>query len=169
MTALNEKMILSYSGPFLQENIENMGKSLRIKLQEMDVDFSVLQAVFSVYVELCQNILRYSSEGSVGSMEVWAENGNIVIESRNHVTEIQKEVLESILMRLNRMNKVELRQAYIEQRKKESGKDASCAGLGLIEIAKRASEPLLYTFEKEKDYRMFQLNVRIGGKLRCTI
>ena len=169
MTVLNEKVILSYSGPFLQENIEDMGKSLRIKLQQMNVDFSVLQAVFSVYIELCQNILRYSSEKSIGSLEVWIENENIVIESRNHVTESQKEALENHLWHLNQMDKVELRQAYIRQRKKESCENVSSAGLGLIEIAKRASEPLLYTFEKENNYQMFQLNVRIGGKLRCIV
>lgn len=166
---MSENVVLSYSGPFLQENIEGMGKTLRVKLQQMDIDFSILQAVFSVYVELCQNILRYSSEKAVGSLTVWQEDENIVIESRNCITEPQREVLENRLIHLNQMNKVELRQAYIEQRKKESNEDASSAGLGLIEIAKRASEPLVYTFEEEDDYQMFRLNVRIGGKLRCIV
>lgn len=168
MTSLSENVILSYSGPFLQKNIEAMGKTLRIKLRQMDVDFSVSQAVFSVYVELCQNILRYSSEKTVGSLKIWQEEEYIVLESKNFITGDQKEALEKCLRQLNEMNKVELRQACIEQRKKER-KEASGAGLGLIEIAKRASKPLYYTFQEENNCQVFLLNVKIGGKLRCII
>lgn len=166
---MKEEVILSYYGPFLQENIEGMGKVLRKKLQQMEMEFSVMQAVFSVYVEVCHNILHHSSQHQIGGLEIRCEEDTIVIESRNCITTQQKEGLKKRLEHLNRLDKVQLRQAYLEQRKKEGNQREQSAGLGLIEIAKRSMGPLEYQFEQEGSQQVFHLFIRIGGKLRCIV
>lgn len=166
---MKEEVILSYYGPFLQENIEGMGKVLRKSLTAMEIEFSIMQAVFSVYVEMSHNILHHSCRNQCGSLEIRKVGDTIVVESGNCVTNQQKEGLVKRLEELNRLNKVELRKAYLEQRKKEGGESESCAGLGLIEIAKRALGPLEYQFEQEGSQFVFRLFVRIGGKLKCIV
>jgi hypothetical protein len=56
------------------------------------------------------------------------------------------QLLASRIEPLNRMNKDELKAAYKEQLKKARGSDCPSAGLGLIDMARKASAPIEYAW-----------------------
>ena len=65
------------------------------------------------------------------------------------------ERLRKKLTKLQKMDKEELKQYYREQRKKEPEAESKGAGLGFIEMAKRASRPIEFEFEQIDAKRSF--------------
>ncbi len=154
----DENIILSFSGPFSQDLLTEIGGILRKKLKLDDANTSLSMKVFSVFIEQAQNIIHYSAEIIPKQYSVTGEymaNGIIVIgykmkkyyvKSGNLVEKDKVDKLKNKLELLKKMNKDELKKYYKEQRRKGSDEDSMGAGLGFIEIARKSSEPIDYEF-----------------------
>ncbi len=63
-----EGIIFSFSGPVSQSLLEGIGETLRQKMTLEETSTTVTQKVFSIFVELMQNVINYSAErGPVGA------------------------------------------------------------------------------------------------------
>ncbi|MDA0656814.1 MAG: DUF6272 family protein, partial [Proteobacteria bacterium] len=83
---------LDYSGWLDEALVQNLGEGLRKDLAEIGAEGIKPRDIFSVYVELAQNIVRYSDEISesdenkrFGSIRVGKENGGIYVASQNRI------------------------------------------------------------------------------------
>ncbi|MFW5931203.1 MAG: SiaB family protein kinase [Desulfosalsimonas sp.] len=149
-----EGIIFSFSGPVSQNLLEGIGATLRQKMSLEETSTGVMQKVFSIFVELMQNIINYSADrGSVGEEEpelsfgilvIGKKNDQFYIKSGNYISRDQKESLEEKLPVIREMDKDELKKFYKQQRRKEVEEGSKGAGLGFIEMARRASSPIEY-------------------------
>jgi len=168
-----EGIIFSFSGPISQNLLEGIGATLRQKMSLEETSTGVMQKVFSIFVELMQNVINYSVErGSVseedpelsfGILVIGKKNDQFYIKSGNYISRAQKESLEEKLPLIQGMDKDELKRYYKQQRREEVDEGSKGAGLGFIEMARRASRPIEYDFlptEEEGKY-FFVINVVI--------
>ena len=142
-----QRILLSFNGPFSQGLIEEIGNALRKHLQSEVTSKSSALDVFAVYVEISQNIREYSAAQNYNEIDSSAtvvvsrnEDGSYVIAAGNIVERADADALQQRINELAAMSKEELKAAYKERlrspREAEGG-----AGLGLIDLARKARVP----------------------------
>ncbi len=156
--ALNSnKLILLFKGAITQNTLIRIGGLLHLTHEETHQDFSK-KRLFSVLVEMAQNILHYSQEREffpkshsvvgAGSLLVKESPEAFEIEGRNLVTSEQKARLESRCALINSMTEEKLREFYLTQRRQSTQPQSKGAGLGLIEIARKSKSPVVARFSE---------------------
>ena len=60
---LRDEFVLSYSGYVTEGILFAVGNTLRVRLEDHARDGAQIRNVFSIFVELMQNIIRYGVEG----------------------------------------------------------------------------------------------------------
>ena len=147
----NEKQILlCFNGPFSQGLIEEIGNALkRYMMSETETPASSSLDVFAVYIEITQNIRHYPAGRDYTEAEASAtvvigrdEDGHYVILAGNIVEPEDGAALCERIQALSTMDKTQLKAAYKEQLRKPREEQTVGAGLGLIDIARKASMPV---------------------------
>lgn len=155
-----------YSGPIWSDGIEGIGGTLRKRLEFDDLPFSAAQSVFSVFVEQMNNMLMYSMEKekyddendeiSKGVFILGTKGKQYFIQTGNIIRTESAELIKQKIDYLNTLDKTELRKYYKQQLKEENtSPESKGAGLGLIEIARRASSKIEYEFVPFEDGNTF--------------
>ncbi|MBJ7552617.1 biofilm regulation protein kinase SiaB [Marinomonas ostreistagni] len=144
----NEKILLCFNGPISRSLIEEIGNALRNYLKTEQASPASALDVFAVYIELTQNIRHYA----VKSKLVGADMGTVVVSFRDshyHISSgnlVRYEDGESVLkavQSLDGLDKIELKKRYKDQLRKPREEDAvTGAGLGLIDMARKATAPV---------------------------
>lgn len=158
-------VVVSFNGSFSHGIIEELGAAVKKYLETAEKRPAAMMDVFSVYVEATQNVRNYSERRvAAGASEDDVEANILVIARRGDLHEISAGNMIDIadvaglterLHRLAGLDKAELKALYKEQLRKEREPDEVGAGLGLIEIARRASEPLRFSFTPVDAARSF--------------
>ncbi|MBL8683893.1 MAG: SiaB family protein kinase [Myxococcales bacterium] len=145
---------LCFSGPFTTGIIQHFGAALRTYLERGQSNASEVTGVFSVYIEMAQNIQRYTTRHyeALASAGVGASNGIIVIgrnERRtllvagNWVLRPSLDPLIARVQELRSLDEAALKARYKQQlRAAPSDSEEDGAGMGLITIARHASAPI---------------------------
>lgn len=144
-----KRILLCFNGPFSQGLIEEIGNALKNYLQSEAASSSSALDVFAVYIELTQNIQHYSAKHGYSEADASAtvvigrdEEGRYLISAGNVIEAEDGDALCERIKALAVMDKVQLKAAYKEQlRKPRADDDSAGAGLGLIDIARKASAP----------------------------
>jgi hypothetical protein len=155
-------IIFAYSGYVTEPVLSGVGEALKRKLTIDDADTKTLRSVFAVFVEQMQNIIRYSAEKMTptnpdasgnplaeirhGILTIGKEGGEYVVYSGNLVELGDVPRLRARLDKIRGMSKEELRALHKEQLRSEPEEGSKGAGLGFMEIARRASKPLEFEF-----------------------
>ena len=169
---LNERGILiSFTGPFAHSIVEELGKAVKKYLESEEIQKSALMDVFAVYVEATQNLRNYTTRpaghelektvASSGIITIGRHNDRYMVSSGNLVREEDLGPLVSRLERLRGLDKAGLRALYKEQLRRERPPGETGAGLGLIDMARKATEPLQYSVKKTADGRVSFFTLRI--------
>ena len=170
-----------YSGPLWASGIDGIAEMLLKRLEFDDLSFNASQSVFSIFVEQINNMMMYSaekdlkndSEGnqleiSKGNFILGIQDTTYFVQSGNLVTDNNAKILKSRIDHLNALDKKELRQYHKQLLYAEDDNPQSKgAGIGLIEIARRASDTITYEFEPHSDglqYFTMYITIRQGGK-----
>jgi hypothetical protein len=164
-------IIFAYSGYVTEPVLSGVGEALKRKLTIDDADTKTLRSVFAVFVEQMQNIIRYSAEKMSGSnpdgtenplceirhgiLTIGKEGDEYVVYSGNLVERADVERLRSRLNKIRGMSKDELRALHKEQLRSEPEEGSKGAGLGFMEIARRASKPIEFDFTDVDDKHAF--------------
>ena len=155
-----EGIMFAYSGYVTEPVLQGVGEALKRKLVIQDVDTKTIRSVFAIFVEQMQNMIHYSAEKITPQMELQArtelrfgvltigqeESGDYVVHAGNLVLRDDVERMRRRLSKVSEMNKEQLKVAYKEQLKGEPDKFSKGAGIGFIEIARRASKPIEFDF-----------------------
>ncbi len=156
--AKKEGMIFCYSGYFSQKILLAVGETLKQKMNADDVNINTSKKIFTVFVEQVQNIIRYSTEKieedtpndnelSYGLVVIGKEpEGKFYICCGNMIRAEDVERLKGNLEKIKHMNKDELKLAYKEKLKAGPDENSKGAGIGFLEIARKASEPIVFEF-----------------------
>lgn len=160
-------IIFAYSGYVTETVLMGVGDAIKQKLLLDDADTKTLRSVFAVFVEQMQNMIRYSAEKvppsdtespieiRYGILTIGREGDDYVIHAGNLVARSEVERLRERLSQIRGMNKEELRALYKEQLRSGPEEGSKGAGLGFMEIARRASKPIEFDFADVDDEHAF--------------
>ncbi|MBP1628326.1 MAG: hypothetical protein H6Q00_2801 [Holophagaceae bacterium] len=150
-----EGALICFNGSFSHSIIEELGKAVKHYLESQDLQKGATMDVFSVYIEATQNVRNYStradlaacgrSEAAEGIIVIGREGERHVVSSGNYVLSSDGPALAERLNRLQGLDKAGLKALYKEQMRRELPPGSQGAGLGLIDMARKASEPLEFS------------------------
>lgn len=157
------RILMCFNGPISHGLIEEIGNALRTHLTAEQLQASSVMDVFGVYIELTQNIRHYArvrgyDELLSGVTVVVAreEDGRYAIQAENQVEREDGEALVARIKELAKLDKAELKAAYKEQLKRPREQGAvSGAGLGLIDVARKSSQPLAASLSDQPGGRVY--------------
>lgn len=165
-----------YSGPIWSGGIDGMAEMLQKRLEIDNIPLNASQSVFSVFVEQMNNMLMYSTEkelfdqqdgekvkASKGIFILGVKDKRYFIYTGNMVKDSGMFLLKKRIDHLNTLDKKELRRYYKERLQAEDDNpESQGAGLGLIEVARRASSKIEYDFElRDQGMYYFTMYVEI--------
>lgn len=150
-----ERILICFNGPISRTLIGEIGVALKDHIESTHSHQSAAMDVFSVYIEMSQNIRHYSARMAYNDMDAAAtvviaevEDRHYAVSAGNLVESADGEILLQRIQELAKLDKVELKALYKKQlRSPRDADQASGAGLGLIEMARKASRPLEATLD----------------------
>ncbi len=155
------QILLCFNGPFSQGLIEEIGNALKRYMQSEAASTSATMDVFAVYIELTQNIRQYSGKREYTESDASATvvigrdgSGHYVVSAGNIVETVDGQKLQERVQELAVLDKAQLKALYKEQLRQPRG-EAQSAGLGLIDIARKASAPVSCALREDEDGRCF--------------
>jgi hypothetical protein len=161
-------IIFAYSGYVTETVLSGVGEAIKQKLALDDADTKTLRSVFAVFVEQMQNMIRYSAEKvpnsaaeppliemRYGVLTIGRQGDDYVVHAGNLVARSDVEPLRERLSKIRSMNKEELRALHKERLRAGPEEGSKGAGLGLMEIARRASKPIEFDFTDVDDKHAF--------------
>jgi hypothetical protein len=141
------------------------------KLTEGDVEAHVRRKVFSVLVEILENVAKYSpgieAEGQYGMpiAMIRLEGTVFCLTTGNLILKSRVEQLREKLDLINQYDKVGLKELF---RKSLSGQDIdvdSTGNMGLIDMARKSGSKLEYEFDTVNEtYSYYMLTVKVEGQ-----
>jgi hypothetical protein len=145
-----ERILICFNGPISRSLISEIGVALKQHIESTQDCTTAAMDVFSVYIEMSQNIRHYSAaqgyqEPEATATVVIAESGTgrFVVSAGNVVQLSDGEALLERVASLASLDKPALKLAYKEQlRRPRVPGAATGAGLGLIDVARKSSAPL---------------------------
>ena len=163
-TLKQEGISLSFMGPLSQRLMEEFVGNLRERMAQEGIGLSTCMRVFAVAVEQVQNILRFSAETvppegdyvkfHIGSIHIGYKDGQYFVASGNQIASENVKFLQEHLTRLSRMTPEELKVLHKELRRQPLNSE-NLTGLGLVEIARKASRPLEFDFRDIDERRAY--------------
>ena len=175
-TLQRQGIIFAFSGYMTETVLSGVGEAIKQKLTIDDADTKTLRSVFAVFVEQMQNIIRYSAELAAqssagdsplleiryGIVTIGQEGSRYIVQAGNLVAQKDVERLRTRLTKIRDMNKEELRALHKEQLRAAPEEGSKGAGLGIMEIARRASKPIEFDFtDVDGDYAFFTLKASV--------
>ncbi|MEF2232155.1 MAG: SiaB family protein kinase [Pseudodesulfovibrio sp.] len=151
-----EGVILYFNGPVSQAMVESIAELMRSKMRAEDAALHSVRSVFAVLVEQMQNIVRYSSDRRAAGAELRGEmahgqvvvgrekDGRFFVACGNRVHTADCRELARHIATLQGMTKEELKAYYRECRRSPGRATEKGAGLGFVEMARKAAGPLDY-------------------------
>jgi len=142
----DEGIYLCYKGPIWQELLEELTEVVKTNRNSKLIP-SVFGRNLNLFIELVQNVIRYSSSKSRISKEIETGRGIVVIGSKNGKNYFQagntidsyhKGILEEAIENLKSCSKEELGQLYKAQLRGHVHKKGKGAGLGMIDIFRKS-------------------------------
>jgi hypothetical protein len=174
-------IMFAYCGYVTEPVLTGVGDALKQKLAIDDMDTKTARSVFAVFVEQMQNIIRYSAENGkshsaaaatataapmselrYGIMTIGRSAGGFVVRAGNLVENADVERLRHNLRQIRDADRDVLKAMYKEALKSGPQQGSKGAGIGFIEIARRASKPIEFDFAHVDDrFSFFALEAEI--------
>jgi len=158
-----------YKGPFDELVLSRIGDFLRNKFPEYP---RAGKRLFSVFIEMAQNISYYSAEtnhfGSekdkygVGTVMIYEDANNYVLTAGNLIEKTFGEAITERCKEINTLNTNELRKLKKELRSKPRSEGQKGGNIGLVHMALKSGEPLeVETKGVDEQHSFFILTAKI--------
>jgi len=161
-----QNCFLTYVGYMSEDILESFGQNLRQRMQGLNMRPGQNRHVFSLFVEMMQNIIRYGDEGhplpageghhsGYGMLAVSREDEDICIVGGNYISPERAKEISQKLDALAASTQDELRQIFMKTLRQPKEHDSKGAGLGLIEMMRRSNSPPQYRMDHADDGSVF--------------
>jgi len=164
---MNNKTILSYTGPFYIELISVFGTNIR---NFKDKYTNARKKLFKIFIELSQNVSNYSEDFhmvnnvqriGVGELSLKEIENTYCFTTKNQVKKTDAEILAERCELVNASDQLRLRELKREQRLNSPGEKFG-ARIGLIQAVMLSNNKLDYKIENINDnFSYFSLTVKI--------
>jgi hypothetical protein len=162
----HQQIMVCFNGPINAALIEEIGRALRDYLNHQQETPSAVADIFSVYIEMTQNIRRYADQhpelagAASAAIVVSREDEHYVISAGNVVTREDGISLKERVEGLAVLDRAALKALFKAQLRQPREDLNGSAGLGLIDMARKATRPLSATVRHIDAARSF-LSLRI--------
>lgn len=164
-------ILISFNGCFTHSIIEEIGNAIKRHLETQEIESGTITDVFAVYVEQTQNVRNYlkrsgleNSAYGISTLVIISAEGNYTVCSGNTIRKADVADLEERFNTIKSLDRGGLRTLYKQQLRSARKDDSVGAGVGLIDIARRASEQVQYRFDSLDDaHDFFSLFVTVKG------
>jgi hypothetical protein len=169
---MDEKnIILSYCGEFSQDLNKTLLSFTERKFKADNVEDNTRRKIFNIMVEMLQNISKNKIENAPESPDFLplfmlgtVENSYILITS-NLILNEKIQPLRDRIDQVNSLDKEGLKQLYKDVRLSGSFSEASGAGIGIIDIARKSENVLKYSFDEiDSKFSMFSLLITVSNQ-----
>ncbi|HUX11693.1 MAG TPA: SiaB family protein kinase [Spirochaetia bacterium] len=156
----DQGVMICFNGPFSHSVIEELGTAVRKYLESDAAPKDRIADVFAVFVEQAQNLKNYTSnrlfagaeDGRFrhGTLVIARENDSYIVSSGNLVGPEDVARVKTAIESVSGLDKVELKTLY-KQRLRTPVEPGRGAGLGFIDMARRATAPIACSFRELAD------------------
>jgi hypothetical protein len=156
-------VFLTYGGFLSQTLISEMTEALEKETSQSNLNMGVANNIFTIFIELSQNIINYSKVKSQTSSELKSEGLIVVgkesddkyyIHSQNIVNTEDKEKIEPKLLEIQSLDREGIKKRYKELRRSGKNTHGKGGGIGFYEIGKR-SNTLEYDFKQINESKFY--------------
>jgi len=167
---LDEKdIMLVYCGEFSQELNKTLLAFTERKFKAENLEDNTRRKIFNIMVELLQNISKNKIENLEGTTEVSAvfmigtSDDDYILVTSNMIRNDKIPPLKDRLDQVNSLDKEGLKNLYKDERLNATFSETSGAGIGIIDIARKSENKLVYSFEKIDDrFSVYSLLIRVS-------
>ncbi|TCP15170.1 hypothetical protein EV683_10287 [Crenobacter luteus] len=158
--AREENVVFYYTGYFSQAMVTAMGDALRRRLDRSDAANVTRRKLFSVFMEMAQNVVHYSADplteaddGEIrrGALWVGERDGHFYVVCANPVENDKVARMKEKLEPLRSMTNADIKALYKEKLRADGEAGSKGAGLGFLTVARDACEPIEFDFVDEPD------------------
>jgi len=150
-------VIFYYVGYFSQSIIAAMADAVKLRVEYVGAASPTRRKLFSSFIEMAQNIVHYSAdhypnsdraehEIRHGSVCICTVGDRFYLHCANPIQEDNAQRLREKLEHLRTLTNDEIRREYKETLRSDTPEESKGAGLGLLTMARDASEPLEFEF-----------------------
>lgn len=169
-------VIFYYEGYFSQNIIVAVADAVKMRIEYVGAANHTRRKLFSAFIEMTQNIIHYSVDAYThddtptfnneirhGSIYISTEDGRYHLHCANPVHRDVADQLRAKLEHLHSLSGEDIKKAYKRHLRSEADDDSKGAGLGLLTVARDASEPLEFDFIPipDSDNALFYLKATI--------
>jgi len=141
------------------------------KLNEDDIESNLRRRVFSILIEIIENVARYSpgidAEEKYGMpvAMIRFKNKTYFLTTGNLILNDKVDILKGKLDTINKYDKAGLTELFTESLSEQTLSSEGTGGMGLIDIARKSGDKLNYQFERINDlYSYYNLTVKVENK-----
>jgi hypothetical protein len=150
-----------YRGRFNQEITDNILALTENKLEKEEQSSKIKKRVYSILVECLQNITRHQDDAkndlpdSMGLFVIQKQDEKYFITTGNMVMNHNIDYIKNLIETINSLEKEELKNYYKMVLEDGSLSAKGGAGLGLIDMARKSGNKLLYQFRPVENNMSF--------------
>jgi len=162
------KIILMQRGDFSRDSIIPILNIMENNVMSAIENSYLMKEIFHIMVELLQNIGRhgYEFESEKEGIFALSRNGNeYAVSAGNYIQNEKVDEFNKLLLKINGMTSDELKEAYIELLRDGNVTENGGAGIGLIDIARIATEKFEFKFSKVDTLKSF-FTITVKNKLK---
>jgi len=165
-----EQIIFCYAGYITEDVLLSVGNTIKQKLEVVKADRNAARAIFAIFVEEAQNVIRYSKavlgdddgEDTIlrqGFLAVGKTEGRYFVCCGNLVLQSDVERLENHLRHIQSLDAADLKALYKQTLREPPPEGSKGAGVGFVDIARRAKGGFEYLFKDvDDDHAYFYLS-----------
>ncbi|MBF0369388.1 MAG: hypothetical protein HQL52_08035 [Magnetococcales bacterium] len=152
----DQGIVFCYSGYMTESVLSGIGQVLKQKLALEEMSAGTTRKIFGIFVEQMQNIIRYSAEReppcteesvlSYGLLTVGQEENLYFVACGNKILKGDVGRLNTQLRAIQGMDQKELKALYKQILLGDIPEGSKGAGVGFVDIAKKASRPIEFDF-----------------------
>ncbi len=171
-----ENIIFELKGLISQEILVGFVELIKDKIFLNANKNYLVRKIFSVFIELFQNIVRHSadkngnvyySDGIGSGIIILKSNGiHYTISSGNLIKNNNVSNLTDLITKINSLDKEELKKFYKERLKTNRKGNMNNSGVGLIDIARKSGNPLDLSLKSINKFLSFcEISVKIDKEV----
>lgn len=169
---MDNHIILSFKGEITSDIITMVLQIMESKLDSQNEKGSVKKRIFNILVECMQNLYHHAEaelEGEASTrkamLELYLDEEFYHIVTGNFIRNDEIPPLRDRIERVNSLSKEDLRKYYRQTLDNNKISDKGGADLGMIDMAKRSGEKLVYHFQEvNESVSFFDLEVKVARK-----
>ncbi len=167
---LGNGVMFCFSGFMSEEVLTGLSAALKKKLEVESADKRTMKGMFSVFVEMVQNIIRYSAERAEGPVPGQADIYDLrygvltvgrdkadrfFVSCGNLISNQDADRLETDLKHINSLERADLMALYKKTLRGGPPDGSKGAGVGFIEIARHVGHDFEYDISAIDDQHSF--------------